>query len=241
MADHPLRPLRRSPLYEEVVERLREFIDVQQLKPGDRLMSEREITERLGVSRTSVRQALTALRVLGMVEIRHGDGIYLLRSPADLIPSLALEVLHSAADHPMIWEVREGLEPQAARLAARRRTDSDLAAMAEALEAMEASIAEGGEGVVADRHFHNSIIDAAREALLRQLYDELAEAINRTSEASLSEAGRPALSLEAHVSVYEAIRHRDEDLADRNMRAQLVRCSRSALRGDEPLPPSGGP
>jgi GntR family transcriptional regulator, transcriptional repressor for pyruvate dehydrogenase complex len=235
MGEHPLRPLRRSPLYEEVVDRLREFIDVQQLKPGDRLMSEREITERLGVSRTSVRQALTALRVLGMVEIRHGDGIYLLRPPADLIPSLALEVLHSDADHPMIWEVREGIEPQAARLAARRRTDTDLAAMAEALEAMEASIAEGGEGVLADRHFHNSIVDAARNQLLRQLYDELAEAINRTSEASLSEAGRPAISLKGHLAVYEAIRRRDEELADQRMRGHLELCARSALRGDKPL------
>jgi len=218
-----------------VVERLREFIDVQQLKPGDRLMSEREITERLGVSRTSVRQALTALRVLGMVEIRHGDGIYLLRSPADLIPSLALEVLHSDGDHPMIWEVREGIEPQAARLAARRRTDEDLAAMAEALEAMGTSIAEGGEGVVADRHFHRSIIDAARNPLLRQLYDELAEAINRTSEASLSESGRPPMSLEGHLAVYEAIRVQDEDLADQRMRSHLMHCARSALRGDKPL------
>jgi len=238
MSADPLRPLRRSPLYEEVVDRLREFIDVQQLKPGDRLMSEREITERLGVSRTSVRQALTALRVLGMVEIRHGDGIYLLRSPADLIPSLALEVLHSNADHPQIWEVRDGLEPQAARLAARRRTDDDLAAMAEALEAMDASITDGGQGLIADRHFHNAIIDAARNPLLRQLYDELEDAINRTSEASLSETGRPQISLEAHLAVYEAIRGQDEEMADRAMRRHLAMCARSALRGDQPLRPA---
>lgn len=56
MADQSLRPVRRNLLYEEVVDRLREFIDVNELKPGDRLMAERDLAEQLGVSRTSVRQ-----------------------------------------------------------------------------------------------------------------------------------------------------------------------------------------
>jgi len=64
MAESPLRPIRRSALYEEVVDRLREFIDVHELQPGDKLMPERELAEQLGVSRTSVRQALTGLRPL---------------------------------------------------------------------------------------------------------------------------------------------------------------------------------
>ena len=108
--DASLEPIRRSPLYEQVAERLRGFIDAQRLQPGDRLMSERELAVQLGVSRTSVRQALTALKVMGLVEIRHGDGVYLLRSPRDLVPSLATEIVDSEVDHPMIWEVREGIE-----------------------------------------------------------------------------------------------------------------------------------
>src|SRR6185437_2430057 len=103
MAESPLRPIKRSALYEEVVDRLREFIDVHQLQLGDKLMPERELAEQLGVSRTSVRQALTALRVLGMVDVRPGDGVYV-TSTEDIVPSLALEVLESEADHPMIWE-----------------------------------------------------------------------------------------------------------------------------------------
>jgi GntR family transcriptional regulator, transcriptional repressor for pyruvate dehydrogenase complex len=79
-----LRPVRRSRLYEELVERLRELIDVQGLEPGDRLMSERDLAERLGVSRTSVRQALTALEVMGLVRIRHRGGS---SSPAPGTPS----------------------------------------------------------------------------------------------------------------------------------------------------------
>src|SRR6201999_2435889 len=89
MADSGLRPIERNPLYEVVAARLREFIDGENLQPGDRLLPERELAERLGVSRTSVRQALTAMRVMGLIEVRPGAGAYLQRPPADLVPTLA--------------------------------------------------------------------------------------------------------------------------------------------------------
>lgn len=212
-----------------MVDRLREFIDVQELKRGDRLMSERELAQQLGVSRSSVRQALTALRVLGLIEIRHGDGVYLLRSPGDVIPSLALEVANAQVDHPMIWEVREGVETQAARLAARRRTKRDLARMRQALDAMAASIEGGGEGVLADRHFHQALWDASHNELLGQVVDQLRETIERTSEASLTVPGRPAVSLRAHEAILEAIELQDEALADARMRQHVMASARSVV------------
>lgn len=217
-----LQPITRSPLYEQVVERLTEFIDVQNLKPGDRLMPERELAEQLGVSRTSVRQALTALRVQGIVDVRHGEGVYLVRAPSEVIPGLALEVLQSEIDHPMIWEVREAIEVQAARLAARRRTPADLERLREALEAMQASIASGGDGIVGDRHFHRTVVDAAHNHLLKQLVEQLAEMIDRTSEASLTLAGRPPISLRAHREILEAIERQDEAEAAERMRSHVI-------------------
>jgi GntR family transcriptional repressor for pyruvate dehydrogenase complex len=221
-----LQPIHRSPLYEQVVERLRDFIDVEDLKPGDRLMSERELAERLGVSRTSVRQALTVLRVQGLVEIRHGDGVYLVEPPGQVIPSLALEVANSEVDHPMIWEVREGIEVQAARLAARRRTDADLGAMADALSAMAESVDSDGDGVIGDRHFHRAVAQAAHNELLAQLHDQLRELIDRTSEASLSRPGRPPVSLHEHQEIFEAIERGDEEAAVELMREHIVESGR---------------
>jgi len=220
--DADLRPIPRSPLYEQVAERLRAFIDAQQLEPGDRLMSERELAARLGVSRTSVRQALTALKVVGLVEIRHGDGVYLLRAPRDVIPSLASEIAGSEVDHPMIWEVREGIEAQAARLAADRRRDADLAAMRAALAEMEASIAAGEDGIEGDRAFHLAVVAAARNPLLRQLMGQLAEMVDRTSAASLTHAGRPPVSLEGHRAILAAIERGDGDAAAERMRAHVA-------------------
>ena len=228
MAESPLRPIRRNALYEEVVDRLREFIDVHDLKPGDKLMPERELAEQLGVSRTSVRQALTALRVLGMVDVRPGDGVYV-TSTEDIVPSLAIEVLESEADHPMIWEVREAVETQAARLAAQRRNQKELDRMAAALEAMEESVAAGGEGVLGDRHFHQAILDASHNPMLQSLYAQLAEAIDKTSQGSLGLKGQPPISLEAHKAVYEAIAEGDERRAGERMREHLATSAATVL------------
>jgi GntR family transcriptional regulator, transcriptional repressor for pyruvate dehydrogenase complex len=221
MPEGDLRPIPRSPLYEQVIERLRAFIDATDLQPGDRLMSERELAERLGVSRTSVRQALTALRARGTVEIRHGDGVYLLRSPGDLVPSLAAEIAESEVDHGTIWEVREGLEVEAARLAATRREEDDLLAMRAALEAMAASVREGGDGIAGDRAFHAAVATASHNPLLRELVAQLAEAIDRTSAASLTVAGRPPISLEAHRRILDAVEAGDGEEAAERMRDHI--------------------
>lgn len=236
MPESPLRPIRRSALYEEVVDRLREFIDVHELQPGDKLMPERELAEQLGVSRTSVRQALTALRVLGMVDVRPGDGVYV-TSTEDIVPSLALEVLESEADHPMIWEVREAVETQAARLAARRRTQEELDRMAAALDAMNESVAAGGEGVLGDRHFHQAILDASHNAMLGSLFAQLADAIDKTSQGSLGLKGQPPISLAAHRAIYDAIAAGSEQEAGERMRKHLATSAATVLtarRGRRP-------
>ena len=222
MTGQDLQPVSRSPLYQQVAARLREFIGTQDLQPGDRLMSERELAERLQVSRTSVRQALASLQTAGLVEIKHGDGIYVRRTGGDLIPNLAAEIVESEVDHPMIWEVREGIEVQAARLAARRREERDLAAMRSALEAMEKSVRAGGDGIEGDKRFHRAIAEAAHNPLLLKLVEQLADVIDRTSAASLTLAGRPPISLDAHRAVLDAIAAGSEEEAAARMREHVT-------------------
>jgi GntR family transcriptional repressor for pyruvate dehydrogenase complex len=227
-----LRPVERKPLYEEISDRLREFIDVAGLKPGDRLMTEREAVAQLGVSRHSVRQALTALRVTGLIEIRHGDGIYLLRSPNEVVPSLALELLESQADYPYIWEVRQAIENQAARLAARRRTKADLRRMRDALAAMKDAVDAGEDGVAGDRSFHEAVFEAAHNPVLAKVIEQLADGFERTSMASLSQSGQPARSLADHHRILAAIEAGDENAAATEMRGHLERTTNVAFVRD---------
>jgi GntR family transcriptional repressor for pyruvate dehydrogenase complex len=216
-----LEPGRRPPLYERVVQRLEALIRAEDLKPGDRLIAERELAARLGVSRTSVRQALTALRVRGVVEVRHGDGIYLLRHADDLLGTLAEGLIESHAHLPAINEAREAIEPYAARLAARRRTAQDLAALGEALDVMRGEIARGEPGVTGDERFHTALMAAAHNEVLTTLYEQLAGGLATTSQASLARDGQPSRSLGDHEAVLRAVESRDEERAEMTMRLHV--------------------
>ena len=216
-----LEPGRRQPLYERVVQRLEALIRAEELQPGDRLIAERELAGRLGVSRTSVRQALTALRVRGIVEVRHGDGIYLLRHTDDLLGTLAEGLIESHRHLPAINEAREAIEPYAARLAARRRTDDDTAALHAALDLMREEIGRGDSGAGGDERFHAAVMAAAHNEVLTTLYEQLASGLATTSQASLAREGQPARSLADHEAVMRAIEARDEERAELTMRLHV--------------------
>lgn len=208
-----LQPVRRSRLYEQVVDRLRRHIDVEGLRPGDRLLSEREMAERLGVSRTSVRQALTALEVMGLVEIRHGGGVFLTHPPEAVLAPLAAALADEHEQLPAVMEVRQAIEAQTARLSARRRTAEDVATLSEALERMERAIAAGEDPADADSAFHDGIVVAARNPLLADLWEQMAGPVDRTRRASLARPGRPRASLAAHRRIFAAVAEGDADAA----------------------------
>lgn len=212
-----LQPVRRSRLYEQVADRLRAHIDVEGLQPGDRLLSERELAERLGVSRTSVRQALTALEVTGIVEIRHGGGVFITEPPEMVLPLLADALADEHEQLPAIIEVRQAIEAQTARLAALRRTDGDLASLQLAIRRMQDANRNGEDPADADRDFHDGIVAAARNPLLATLWEQLAAPVERTRRASLARPGRPAASLAAHRRIRDAIAAEDPDQAARAM------------------------
>ena len=211
-----------EPLYEGVARTLVELIRGEGLEPGQRLPAERDLAQRLGVSRVSVRQGLTVLRINGLVEIRRGDGAYVRRRPSDTPPSFAQEVVESHAQLPAVMEVREAIEGQNARLAAQRRTAEDLEAMRPALDEMERDIAAGGTGARADARFHHAITDAAHNVILSDLMDQLAEPIALTRRASLSRPGRPAQSLAGHRRILAAIEQSDAAAAAAAMHEHLA-------------------
>ncbi len=201
--------------------RIRELALAAGLDAGDRLPAERELARRLGVSRTSLREALTALRIEGMIEVQHGNGIYLLRSPAETIPPIAAELARANPQLPALGEVRNALEALAAELAAARRDDQDLARMVEAVRAMEAAIGDGEAGIEGDRRFHAAILAAARNPLLDDLLGSLADGTAQIAAASLRRDGQPPRSLAAHRLILDAVILRDAEPAGRLMREHL--------------------
>src|SRR5437763_4544758 len=168
-----LRPLTRPRLYEQVVERLREHIADSGLDLGDRLPPERELAERLGVSRASVKQAIVVLEVQGIVEVRHGGGTYLRRRQLDTEP--VEELVARKRRLPDVLEAREALEVKLAELAAMRRSDADLAEIDAALADMHAEVEAGELGTEGDRRFTAAVSSAAHNVLLAELMREIAD------------------------------------------------------------------
>lgn len=226
-----LRPLQRSRLYEQLVERLLALVHELDLKPGDRLPPERELATDLGVSRASVRQALVVLEVQGLVEVRHGEGAIL----RDRRPDSA--VLSAVAAHrrrlPEVIEAREALEVQLASLAAQRRTQEDLDRIDHALGAMEEEIGRGERGLDGDELFHTAVTAAARSGLLADLMSEISAAIRESRVESLSQPDRPRQSLASHRAIAAAIRAEDPDAAAAAMRDHIRLVSDVALLRDE--------
>lgn len=229
-----LRPVDRKPLYEQVSDRLREFVDVNNLQPGARLMTERELAQQLSVGRSSVREAITALRIQGMVEVRHGDGIYLIRRPEDLISTLATELVETHIDHPYIWETRQALETQCARLAATRATPGDLRKLGRSLKTMEAEVAQGDPGLEGDRQFHLGVAESSHNPILIRLLTGIRESLDRTSETSLTRAGQPAKSLAQHQIIFDAIKARQPTEAADAMLAHLVGTTDTLVKVPDP-------
>ena len=222
-----LRPLQRPRLYEQVVGQIQAWIAENGLEVGDRLPPERELASRLGVSRATVSQALVAMEVVGMVSVRHGDGVVLVE------PAGSAKVVNALRRHaqqlPEIIEAREALETKLAALAAGRRTESDLAAMDEALAFMEREVAGGGRGVEGDERFHAAVTAAGHSRLLAKLMAEISDLIRDTRISSLSQPGRPANSLKGHRKIADAIRARDSGAAAAAMQEHVAMVSDVAL------------
>ncbi|MEV6662978.1 FadR/GntR family transcriptional regulator [Streptomyces nigra] len=198
-----LRPMTRQRLYEQVLDRLRAYVAEGGLGAGDRLPTERDLAQRLGVSRASVKQAIVVLEVQGLVEVRHGGGTYLVRDTLDVEP--VERMVERRRRLPDVLEAREALETKLAELAAERRTSDDLAAMRAALAHMEREIEDGGHGVEGDRLFHAAVTAAAHSSLLAEFMRSIAGQIAESRTESLRQPHRPARSLAQHRAILDAI------------------------------------
>jgi GntR family transcriptional regulator, transcriptional repressor for pyruvate dehydrogenase complex len=225
--------LMRTRLYEQVAGQISSWINDNGLAAGDRLPPERELAQRLGVSRATLSQALVALEVIGVVEVRHGDGTVVTAGHRQ--STRIVEAIRSHADRlPEIIETRDALETKIAALAAARRTDDDLARIDDALDFMAAEVEAGSRGVEGDERFHGAVTAASHSLLLAHLMDEIGDLIRETRLESLGQPGRPQDSLAGHRAVAEAIRAGDPEAAAAAMHAHVAMVSDVALLRDQP-------
>lgn len=215
-----LRPVRRSSLYEGVLERIREYVEEAGLRAGSRLPSERDLANWLHASRSTVKQALVVLEVQGLVETRHGGGTFLLRD--DLVVESMTTLLDRRERLPHVLEARQAIENTLAALAARRRSEADLAAMTAALENMAAAVSSGSDPSPGDKQFHEAVAAAAGNPLLTRFLREIAPEVGESRAESLRQRDRPPQSLQQHREILDAIRRGDPGAASAAMTRHLA-------------------
>jgi len=208
-----ISPARRSRLSQEIVVQLCQMIRQGQLRLGDRLPPERELAERLRVSRASVREALRALEIAGITESRHGGGTYIRDVLADGMTSpLALALGATGNLINDLWEMRIIVEPAVVALAARRATIDDERSLDEITSQQEwyfdPSVGDE-QALAADRAFHIAIARASgNEAAVRvvELINQLLEESRRLFGASVERRRQAHVR---HREIIQAIRERD--------------------------------
>lgn len=213
--------IRRNKVYEEVARQLERII-LKKLHPGDKLPSERELAENLGVSRSSIRDAIRSLELMGLVEPRQGAGTVVREISADTLMNPLTNVLrHKMELVGELLDFRKMLEPPLAARAATHASDEELEEMEEILRRQETKLRRGEAAIEEDSEFHYSIAMASGNSVVLKVLDVLMDLLRDTRERSLQLEGRPQRSLAGHRRVLAAIKRRDAEAAKAAMRRHI--------------------
>lgn len=222
-------PVKVKRVVETIIDQIKNHILTGQLKPGDKLFTERELAEHLQVSRASVREALSALNMAGMLEIKHGEGIFLKKADANLVlEPLAMIIFLERDKIKNLLEVRKALEVEAAGLAAERRRPEDLEKIKKALDEMEENLMTGNISEQADLKFYFAIAESTANPLLILLMNTIHDAMNQNLRATRklwlsSTSGTTRRLYEEHRDIYNAISSGDKEKAREIVYQQLYK------------------
>jgi GntR family transcriptional repressor for pyruvate dehydrogenase complex len=208
-----IKPIKPKRIADQVFDQLHELILRSEFKPGDKIMTERELSNAFQVSRTSVRDAINKLVVMGLIEQRQGQGTFVSHPGGKAHAYMARMMESQNATLKDLLEVRMGLECNAAALAAQRSQDADIAFIEKSLAEIEAEVQSGRPVAGADTQFHMAIAYATHNPLqvflMKQFYDFLSYGVIENL-FKLCQESRNIETIQAHhAKITAAIKARD--------------------------------
>ena len=210
----------------EVARRLMDLFTTGDLEAGTRLPPERQLAATLGVGRSAVREALAALEILGIVDVRPGSGTYLRGTASELLPqTLRWGLLIGSKNTAELLELRSGLEIYVARLAAGRAAASDLRALSVSLDRMRAGVSDLKAFARADLDFHNGLAAAAGNDTLVDLLHVVRSLLQVYADRAVHDDAEARIAIDEHGTVFRAIEAGDEDAAASAMAAHMATAS----------------
>jgi GntR family transcriptional repressor for pyruvate dehydrogenase complex len=217
-----IEPIRRTRIPDEIANRIRALIVAGSFKPQEPLPSERDLAKRMHVSRSSVRDAIRRLEVVGLLETRHGQGTFLHELSVDnLVTPMASVLTFNRARQDDLMDVRRVFEPAVAGMAATRATGDELDEIDRIL-AEQRRKAKGGQPTIGeDTAFHGALARATHNAVIVGIMETLNDLLVESRQRTLERRGRPLQSLRGHEAVVDAVRRKDTDGAARAMREHI--------------------
>lgn len=213
----PIKPIKPKRISDQVFDQIRELIYRGKLKPGEKLMTERELAKAMDVSRTTIRDAIQRLVAMGLIVQRQGQGTFVRPYDEKLENPLAKAIEAQNVSLKDLLEVRIGLECNAAALAAKRADESDLLAMTQSIDEMEKFVDSGRLGTQADTSFHMAIAYAAKNPLhiliMRNFYDYLFHGIRENLISLYEEPESIQIILAQHRDILASIEARNSEKA----------------------------
>lgn len=218
-----MKPVPRASLVETVVERLQTVIEQGQLKSGERLPSELELVEQLGVSRPVLREAIGRLEALGLLKVVRGRGMFV-GSQASLVSCSRLvrsAMSIAPRDLRQLAQFRAAIEIQAARLAAEVATSEHVAELEALCDAMDRKDISYEDAVATDFEFHRKIAACTGNELLENSLSVVQEFVLAGMVRTTPNPRNHANSQRLHRRIFEAIRDQDQDAAEAAMKAHM--------------------
>jgi len=206
MYDKSLEPLRRPPSLPETVQRaIREYIDNNNLKPGDALPPETHLTRQLGVSRNAIREAVKALEMTGIVEVRRGSGLFVGAFSLDpLLESLPYGLMTDLRELRDLLDIRKVLEIGMVERVLQQKTDDQVKNLRNTLEGMEQCASKGQPFPHEDREFHQQMFENIGNQTLLKLLDIFWQTYHRASQIDEIEDYDPMKTYQDHVAIVQA-------------------------------------
>jgi len=226
------QPIESARLYEQIVEQIEQRILKGELHVGDQLPPERDLGEQFGVSRTAVREAVKALRQKGLLETYPGRGTFITNGTSQAMRhSLNLVVnLGRAHGSDDLVQVREILEPEIAALAAKHVTSEQLAAMDQAVAAMDGALDDAERFIEADLDFHLALAEATRNDVIPILIDSIVDLLREQRKSIFFTPGGPQRGQIHHKRILKAVKQQNPDAARKAMRAHLAQVRQDSRR-----------
>lgn len=214
--------VKKTKLYEKVAQQIQGLIRDGLLKPGDKLPPERELAETFQVSRSSLRDAIRTLEVMGLVEPRQGEGTIVCELSADsLVSPLSTMLLGKRELVSELLDLRRILEPPLAARAAAHVTPDELSYMENILARQKEKVDRGELAVEEDSEFHYAIASAAKNGVVLKVVDVFMDLLRESRARSLQVKGRLQKSFAGHRRILNAIRRHDSAEAELAMRRHI--------------------